>query len=118
MNKILLVDDEKDFVDSVKEFLELRGYEIITAYSGIDALEGMKELPDMVILDIKMPNMGGLEVLEHLRWNPNAINAAIVMLTAKAGSDSMLESQRLGANDYIVKPVNLENLLMVIKKYM
>ena len=117
MKKILLVDDEKDFVGSMKEFFELRGYEIITAYSGIDALEKMKELPNMVILDIKMPDMDGLEVLEHLRWNTNAINTAIVMLTAKAGSDSMLESQRLGASDYIVKPTSLENLLTVVKRY-
>ncbi len=117
MKKILLVDDEKDFVDSIKEFLELRGYEIITAYSGIDAIERIKELPDMVILDIKMPNMGGLEVLEHLRWNSNALNTAIIMLTAKVESDSMLESQRLGASDYIVKPINLEDLLTVIKRY-
>lgn len=117
MKKILIIDDEKDFVDSIKEFLELRGYTVITAYNGIDALEKMKELPNVALLDIKMPNMGGLEVLEHLRWNSNALNTAIIMLTAKVESDSMLESQRLGASDYIVKPINLEDLLTVIKRY-
>jgi CheY-like chemotaxis protein len=118
MKKILLIDDEKDFVDLVKKFLEMRGYAVMPAYNGIDALEKMKELPDMVLLDIKMPDMDGFEVLRHLKSNPDIANAPIIMLTSKAETDSIFESQRLWASDYVIKPINLEDLLTLIKRYL
>jgi len=118
MKKILLIDDEKDFVDSIKEFLEKRGYAVTPAYNGIDGLEKTKELPDMVLLDIKMPDMDGFEVLQHLRSNPRTKNIPIIMLTSKAEVDSIFVSQRLRASDYIIKPVNLEDLLKMIERYL
>lgn len=118
MKKILLIDDEKDFVDLVKKFLEMRGYAVIPAYNGIEALEKTKELPDMVLLDIKMPNMDGLEVLRRLRSNQDTVNTPIIMLTSKAETDSIFETQHLWASDYIIKPINLEDLLTLIKRYL
>src|SRR4030042_5134943 len=118
MKKILLIDDEKDFVDSTKEFLEMRGYTVIPAYNGIDALKKMKESPDIVLLDIKMPDMDGFEVLRHLRSNPANLNTTIIMLTSKAETDSIFESRHLWADDYLIKPANLEDLLKLLKRYL
>jgi CheY-like chemotaxis protein len=118
MKKILIVDDEKDFVNLMKGFLEKRGYAVTSAYDGIGALEKTKESPDMVLLDIKMPNMDGFEVLRRLRSNPDTANTHIIMLTAMTETASIFESQRFRATDHIVKPTNLEDLLKVIRKYL
>ena len=118
MKKILLVDDEKDFVDSIKEFIELRGYKVIPAYNGRDALKKMIRFPDMVLLDIKMPDMDGFEVLQHLKSNPETSHTPVIMLTSKADTGSIFESKGLKANDYIIKPTNLEDLMTLVRKYL
>ncbi|MFA5146946.1 MAG: response regulator [Candidatus Omnitrophota bacterium] len=118
MKKILVIDDEKDFVESVREFLAMRGYSVMVAYNGIDALEKMKASPDIVLLDIKMPGMDGFEFLRHINSDPDNVNTPVIMLTSKAETDSIFESKHLWAADYAIKPIKLEDLLALIRRYL
>ena len=118
MKRILLVDDEKDFVKSVKEFLGMRGYEVIAAYDGASALKKVQELPDLVLLDIKMPVMDGYEVLRRIQADLGTAKIPVIMLTSKSDSRAIFDAQKLSATDYIIKPTNLQELLDMIKKYL
>jgi len=118
MKRILLVDDEEDFVKSVKDFLEIRGHEVIPAYDGISALEKMQERPDLVLLDIKMPGMDGYEVLRRIRMDRGITETPIIMLTSKSYTRDIFDAQELSATDYLIKPTNLQELLVLIGKYL
>jgi DNA-binding response OmpR family regulator len=118
VKRILLVDDEKDFVESVKDFLEMRGYEVMVAYDGMSALESAQKLPDLVLLDIKMPVMDGYEVLRRLQASRATAEIPVIMLTTKSETSSIFDAQKLSATDYIIKPTNLQELLDMIKKYL
>ena len=86
--KILVVDDEKEFVNTISARLEPMGYEIIPAYNGQEALDkATSEMPDLIILDIMMPGMDGLEVLHKLRDNPKTFPLNVIMLTAKGETE-------------------------------
>lgn len=114
---ILLVDDEKDLVKIVKNRIEAAGYEVLVAYDGAQALEKVKERPDLILLDIMMPGLDGLEVLRRLRNNLETKEVPVIMFTAAGESKSILEAQGLGATDYIIKPFQPEKLLSLIKRY-
>jgi DNA-binding response OmpR family regulator len=118
MKRILLVDDEKDFVSSVKDFLEMRGYEVMGAFDGTSALERVQDKPDMVLLDIKMPGMDGYEVLRRIRTDRSPSEMPVIMLTTTSDTSSIFQAQELSATDYIVKPTNLQDLLAMLKKYL
>ncbi len=108
--KLLLVDDEEDFVLPLAERLRLRNYDTRVATSGEAALsEIQKERPDIVLLDLKMPVMGGLEVLEKIKTEDSAIE--VIMLTGQGDNQSWKEVLKAGATDYIVKPIDIENLM-------
>ena len=111
MTKILVVDDEQAICELLFEFLTMKGYEAITATSGEEALAKVKaERPQVVILDIKMPGMGGLEVLKEVKAFDS--NIAVIMATAVMDEDVGQEAMRRGADDYITKPLNLNYLEM------
>lgn len=115
MPKLLVVDDEKDVCDFVKNFLEERGYEVMTASNGDEALTiAKKEHPALVLLDIKMQGMDGLAALKHLREIDR--NQKVVMVTALEDRDKMDEARRLGACEYITKPLILDHLEDVVEK--
>lgn len=117
-NKILLVDDEPALVDMVKMRLEANKYEVITAYNGREGLEKADaEKPDLILLDIMMPEMDGYEVLRKLRHKSEMLDIPVIMFTAKTDSQSIFETQDLKATDYIIKPFNPKDLLRLIKKY-
>ena len=118
MKRILLVDDEKDFVGSVKEFLEMRGYEVMIAYDGMSAMERVRELPDLVLLDIKMPVMDGYEVLRRIQVDLGTAKIPVIMLTTKSETGAIFDAQKLSATDYIIKPTDLQELLDMVKKYL
>lgn len=110
MIKVLIIDDEKDFCFMVKLNLEeLGGYKVITAYSGT---EGIKKVhwyrPDVILLDITMPNMDGIEVLKSLRANIQFINTPIIMLTARNTDEYKIKSAGQCVDRYLVKPVQTE----------
>lgn len=115
MKKILVVDDECDICDFVSNFFQERGYQVFTAASGEDAIAlAKKETPELVLLDIKMKGMDGIAALKHLR----SINKTmkIIMVTALEDQDRMDEAGRLGACDYITKPLMLDYLEHAVEK--
>ena len=114
--KILVVDDETYIVDLVKFNLEKEGFEVIVAHDGMTAL-GMvdEENPDLVILDIMLPVMDGLEVCRMLRQNPRFRNLPIIMLTAKGEEVDTVLGLEMGADDYIKKPFSPREMVARVK---
>ncbi|MFN3532556.1 MAG: sigma-54-dependent transcriptional regulator [Candidatus Brocadia sp.] len=112
---ILIVDDEETIRFSIKEFLEGQGYEVIVAETCEQAQEKINEfLPDLVLLDLRLPNMGGIELLEKVKTkDPNAL---IIVMTGYGSVDSAVEAMKIGAYDYLEKPFRTEHLKLVIEK--
>lgn len=113
--KILIVDDELDLVETLIERLELRGIDSQGATTGPEALTAVaEERFDVVLLDVKMPGMGGLQVIETIkeRWPEQKV----VMLTGHGSRDDAAEGIRLGAVDCLMKPVKLDDLIAVLEK--
>jgi two-component system response regulator VicR len=117
-NKIMVVDDEPDVVDLVKLVLESDGFEVVTAYSGKEALEKIgQEMPDLVLLDIMMPLMDGWEVYSRIKANPKTKDVPVAMLTAKSQSiDKMIGLHVVKVDDYITKPFGRSELLERVKR--
>jgi DNA-binding NtrC family response regulator len=114
-NKILVVDDEHLIRWSLEQNLKKQGYEVVTASNGEDALRmAREEQPDLVLLDIQMPGISGIEALERLKEYDEEI--IVIMVTAHGGLDTAVNAMRLGAYDYISKPFNLDELSIIIKK--
>ena len=105
--KIMVVDDEKGVVTIMKKYFEMSGYQVITAYSGQEALKKMSCLPDIVLLDINMPDMDGLTVCQSIR---EYITCPILFLTARIETADKIKGFSAGADDYIVKPFELDEL--------
>lgn len=109
MVRILVVDDEPDACDFLKQFLTLKGYQATTATSGPEALKKVKEeRPDLILLDIRMPGMDGIEVLRRVKEVDVAIG--VIMITAVKDEEIGKQALQMGANDYITKPLDLEYL--------
>ena len=116
-SKLLLVDDEKDFVIALAERLRLRNYDTRVANSGEAALsEIQKERPDIVLLDLKMPGMSGLETLKKIKAEDPSIE--VVMLTGSISIDgkSGKDGLKAGAAEYMVKPIEIESLVEKLKE--
>jgi DNA-binding NtrC family response regulator len=112
--KVLLVDDEKDFVNSLSERIQMRELDSKIAYDGEQALELVTdEIPDVVVLDLRMPGIDGLEVLERLK--KNYPNVQVIILTGHGSEEDERISKRLGAYDYLQKPVSIDKLIRSIK---
>lgn len=108
---ILLVDDDPDLVEIVQTFLESRGYRVEVAMDGVEALARLEEMhPELVLLDIMMPRMDGWEVARIIKGHPEMGDIRVVMLTARGEFADKQEGLRSGADDYIVKPIRLEEL--------
>lgn len=108
MSKILVVDDEKKACELLKRFLETKRHDVITSYCGEDALEKVKsEKPDLILLDIKMPGMDGLEVVRQIRHGPDYGDMPIIMVTALSRQEDRIRAVEVGANDFISKPVDM-----------
>jgi len=113
--RILIVDDEKEFVDSLSERLTIRGYDVTTAPSGEDALEKVKRYNfDVVILDVKMPGIDGIETLREIKKMKPLTE--VIMLTGDASLETAIKGMQLGALDYFMKPVIPEELVFKINK--
>lgn len=108
---VLLVDDEKDFVETMSKRLEKRNIKIAKAFSGEEALEYIVDNPktEVVILDVKMPGMDGRQVLQEIKSKHPLIE--VIMLTGHATVESGIEGMKLGAYDYLTKPCELDHLI-------
>ncbi len=112
MPHILVVDDEKDLTWAVTEGLHFQKYTVSVAYDGFDALRQIKaRLPDLILLDISMPNMDGVEVCHHLRMNPLYRAIPIIFLTARSELQNKITAFTSGADDYVCKPFDMRELL-------
>jgi two-component system, OmpR family, alkaline phosphatase synthesis response regulator PhoP len=115
-HKILLVDDEPDILEFLSYNLRKEGYAVITAANGSDALAvASKEIPDLIILDVMMPGMDGIETCSELRKNPELKNTMITMLTARSEDFTQIAGFDAGADDYINKPIKPKVLLSRVK---
>jgi DNA-binding response OmpR family regulator len=115
--RLLVVDDNEDNRDMLARRLRRRGYEVSTADSGATALELISSAHcfDAVLLDVMMPDLTGLEVLAKLRTRFNKEQLPILMATARSDSEDVVEALRLGANDYVTKPINLDEVISALE---
>lgn len=114
---ILLVDDERDLVFYTKLFLEEKGYEVVEAYDGREALDKLDEMrPDLVILDVAMPRLSGWDVLRIMQSEEDKQGIPVLMLTARAEDADKARGWELGVTWYQTKPFELDELAMVIER--
>jgi DNA-binding response OmpR family regulator len=117
--KILVIDDEEEMVTLLTMRFESCGYEVLTAFNGVEGLEVARtEMPDLVILDVMMPKMNGYEVCKKLKGSDVTKNIVVVMLTAKLHGDEGSIGERIGADDYIIKPFDAKELVGKVAKYL
>ncbi len=116
--KILVVDDEEDMAYFLKANLELEGeYEVITVTKGKDAFRtAAKHMPDLIMLDIKMPQVDGIQVLKKLKESPKTLRIPVIILSAKTDDATKIEAARLYDDHYITKPVQIEEIKSKIKE--
>ena len=108
--RVLLVDDEEEFVTTLAERLKLRGIQVDTAFDGEQALQSIEnDPPQLVVLDVLMPGISGLEVLKIMRTDHPDVQ--VILLTGHGSTRDGIEGMRLGAFDYLVKPVKIEELM-------
>jgi DNA-binding NtrC family response regulator len=113
--RILIVDDEEEFCQTLAERLTLRHYHVTTSYTGQDAIEKITHFNyDIVILDVQMPGMDGIDVLKEIKKLKPLTE--VIMLTGNATVESAIEGMKLGAFDYLMKPCETEDLISKIKR--
>jgi DNA-binding response OmpR family regulator len=116
-SKILVVDDEPNIAELLEIDLDSAGYEVIIAYNGKEALERVKEIrPDLILLDVMMPELNGFQTCEILRKDEDNISIPIIMLTAQDDESEISKALELGADDYAIKPVKKNELFKKIEK--
>jgi two-component system alkaline phosphatase synthesis response regulator PhoP/two-component system response regulator VicR len=115
--KILTCDDEKNIVRLIQVNLERYGFEVVTAFNGNECLEKVKsEKPDLIVLDLMMPEMSGFEVLERLKQDPTTEGIPVIMLTARTQDQDVLRGWQSGVECYLTKPFNPIELITFIKR--
>ena len=114
-SRIVIVDDEADLAASCQRFLDGQGYRTAVAYSGEEAMEAVwQERSDLVLTDLTMPGMGGMELLKQIK--SVSPETAVVIMTALATSEDVIEARRLGAADFIPKPFTPKRLAIVVER--
>lgn len=117
--KILIVDDEMSTLMPLKRSLESENYAVVEAYDGHEAIKkANEEIPDLIILDLMLPGMDGIEVCQHLKTDTQTEKIPIIMLTAKDNINDKVEGLQIGAHDYVTKPFVLKELKARIKSVM
>lgn len=117
--RILIVEDEESLLKLEKIFLSSRGYEVVGVVDGPAALAALeKERPDLILLDIMLPQMDGFEVCKRIKQNPQTASIPVIMLTAKKSSEDMAKGKEVGADNYITKPFKSANVIEIIQSYL
>jgi two-component system OmpR family response regulator len=111
--RVLVVDDEAELVSAVVERLEIRGFAAQGALTGAEALELVRRQTfDVVVLDVKMPGLGGLQVIKQLKRDHPSLQ--VILLTGHGSAESAREGMQLGAFDYLMKPINIDDLVKIL----
>lgn len=114
--KILVVDDEENIVELIRMNLESSGYEVIDAYTGMEAITKTNSLiPDLILLDLMLPDIDGLQLCQMLRLNEQTKDIPIIMITAKSEESDKVKGLYMGADDYITKPFGIRELEARVK---
>jgi CheY-like chemotaxis protein len=114
--KVLVVEDSPTIMSVIKYFLEIEGFEVFSAENGLVGLEmALKERPDVIVSDVMMPGMGGVDMVKALRADPQMRNVRILMLTSESSVEAEAEGLSAGADDYILKPVEPRRLAARVK---
>ncbi|NDJ15806.1 response regulator transcription factor [Myxacorys almedinensis] len=114
--RLLLIDDDPNLILLVKDYLEFRGYEVVTAENGREALEVLEgETPDMIICDVMMPEMDGYELVRTIRQDPKTSWIPVLFLSAKGQSQDRVKGLNIGADVYMVKPFEPEELVAQVE---
>ena len=113
--KILIIDDDAELLKMLKKYLEIKRYEIITAENGLQGLNKIKLQPDIILLDVNMPNMDGIEVCRRVR---DKVSCPIIFLTARVDEQDVVNGLSSGGDDYILKPFGLKELDARIKAHL
>lgn len=117
--KILIVDDDPDAIHILKVVLERGGYRVITARDGHQALQKMNdEEPALILLDIMLPKKSGFEICKIIKADPKRCGIPVLMLTGEASLPSLRQAVQLGANDYLVKPIDPASLIRKVEEYL
>lgn len=116
-NSILLVDDEPNLRELLRHMLEIGGFEVVEAEDGFDALDKLAEnAPDMMILDVMMPNLDGVSLCKQLRATARFATLPIVMLSGKTQYHAVQEGLAAGANRYLCKPITVNELIQTVRE--
>jgi two-component system alkaline phosphatase synthesis response regulator PhoP len=117
--RILVVDDEVDLVETIRFPLEMEGFNVLVSYNGEDALnQARKENPDLILLDLMLPKLDGYKVCRLLKFDERYKHIPILMLTAKTQEKDKLLGKETGADEYITKPFDIDELMKKVKAYL
>jgi DNA-binding response OmpR family regulator len=117
--KILIVDDEPDLVETIRFALELEGYNVLVAVNGEEGLNtARQEKPDLILLDLMLPKLDGYKVCRLLKFDERYKSIPILMLTAKTQDKDRMLGKETGANEYLTKPFDMDELMAKIKFYL
>lgn len=117
--KVLIVDDEQDLRDAVRDALSDEGFEVVEAHNGEVGLSvALEEKPDLILLDLMMPEINGIGMLSRLRQDPWGKNVTVILLTALEDANSIAQAVEAGGDDYLIKPnVKLEEIVHKVKQH-
>ena len=115
--KILVVDDEEGFLSVIKEALEIREFEVLAARNAIEAgLELASRKPDLILMDMKMPGINGLQACTAIKKNPNTADIPLIVISAISDESEIKKAYKIGVAEYFIKPVDIEKLVRKIKE--
>ncbi|MFA5145978.1 MAG: response regulator [Candidatus Omnitrophota bacterium] len=115
--RILIVDDEEDFLRILRDSMELRGIEVVLATSAVEAgLELATKLPDLILMDVKMPGINGLQACEAIKRNPATKDLPIIIVSALSDESDIKRAYAVGVVDYFIKPIDIEKLVKRVRE--
>ena len=118
-NRILIVNDDQDIINTLSSILRARNYAVSAVSSGVDGLERAKvERPSLILLDVALPDTDGYNVCSKLRSDRVTKSIPVIMISSNGGSESVMKARTVGADDYIAKPFNLFTLLGKLRKFL
>jgi two-component system phosphate regulon response regulator PhoB len=112
LRRVLVVDDEEGFLSLIREALEIRGFDVITAASAVEAgMEISSKRPDAILMDIKMPGINGLQACDAIKKNPATKDIPLMIVSALSDESDIKKAYKIGVTEYFVKPVNIEKIV-------